>query len=191
MVLPRSVSKLGEEITRSNNNTIEKLRTTSVYFSSQYINLYPTMSLQENIEYFSGGKLKQEDTVFEREYLLQYLKLDDIKNNLVESYSQGERKRASILLGLLLSPKLLLIDEPIAYLDELNQVKVISLLADYVMSTQSSVVLVSHDLLTILPNSRVLEIKNNKIVNDIIATKDYCEDLKEQFLSKKSIEIQG
>ncbi len=183
------INILGEEIRPSNLSLIEKLRSQLVYYSSQYINLYPSMNLIENINYFSTNKKEEHQNFYSLNYLLQYLSLDDIKNQLVENYSQGEKKRASILLGLLLSPKIMLIDEPTANLDELNKRKIINLLTEYVMSTNASVLAVTHDLLSIIPNSRIIEIENNRITKDLIATHKYCAKLKEQYLSKKIVKI--
>ncbi len=181
-----SIRILGEEILSSNFTAIDKLRSHSVYYSSQYINLYPSMTLIENINYFTVNK-KSKQSFYDTNHLLQYLSLDDIKNQLVENYSQGEKKRATMLLGLVLSPRIMLIDEPTANLDELNKRKIISLFVEYVMGTNASVLAVTHDLLSVIPNSRILEIEDNKIGKDMIATTEFCNKLKEQYLSKKDV----
>ncbi|HUT82732.1 MAG TPA: ATP-binding cassette domain-containing protein [Candidatus Bathyarchaeia archaeon] len=181
-----SITVFDEEITSTNRSIIDKIRSQKMYYSSQYINLYPSMSLIENINYFTFNKKEQQNN-YELDYLLQYLLLDNIKNQLVENYSQGEKKRASILLGLLLSPEIMLVDEPTANLDEINKNRVLNLLAEHVMKTKASVLAVTHDLLSILPNSRVIHIENNKIASDTIVTQKYCDNLKELYFNKKLV----
>ncbi|NHK32225.1 MAG: ATP-binding cassette domain-containing protein [Asgard group archaeon] len=180
-----SLTVLGEVVDSTNRIRIDLLRSSSLFFSSQYINLYPSMSLLENIDFFKNREPNNSFSFNSLNFLLSYLSLDDIKNQLVENYSEGEKKRASILLGLTLEPQLLLVDEPTANLDEINKRKVMKLLADYVMNTNASVLAVTHDLLSIIPNSRLLEIENNAISKDIIVTTNFYSKVKDLYLSKK------
>ena len=50
-------------------------------------------------------------------YYLNYFELNEKKDNLIESYSQGMRQKISVISSILHAPKLLLVDEPLIGLD--------------------------------------------------------------------------
>ncbi|MHA1865781.1 MAG: ATP-binding cassette domain-containing protein [Candidatus Heimdallarchaeaceae archaeon] len=181
-----SVKVLGKNFCHSNLSNIEKLRSHSLYYSSQYINLYPSKTLTQNIVLFSSKKeFQRKRGIYDLEFLLNYLSLADIQHQPVETYSQGERKRASILLGLLSEPKLMLLDEPTANLDELNKRKVMKLIAEYVMSSNTTAIIVTHDLLSIVPNSTIIEFRDKNISKRKIITPEIYKKLKDSYLDKK------
>ncbi|MCF2142816.1 MAG: ATP-binding cassette domain-containing protein [Candidatus Heimdallarchaeota archaeon] len=183
-----SLELFGKVISSSNQSLVEKVRAQKMYYLSQYVNLYPSMTLDENLNYFLNvHKTQKERAFYEKDFLLHFLTLDEITYQDVAKFSLGERKRASFLLGLLQAPEILLLDEPTANLDEMNKHKVMSLLVDYIMGTGASAIVVTHDLLSLIPNSRVIMLENGKIARERIATKEFCTKIKDQFLSKKRI----
>ncbi|MHA1629913.1 MAG: ATP-binding cassette domain-containing protein [Candidatus Heimdallarchaeota archaeon] len=183
-----SLELFGKAISSSNQSLVEKVRAQKMYYLSQYVNLYPSMTLDENLNYFLNvHKTQKERAFYEKDFLLHFLTLDEITDQDVAKFSLGERKRASFLLGLLQAPEILLLDEPTANLDEMNKHKVMSLLVDYIMGTGASAIVVTHDLLSLIPNSRVIMLENGKITRERIATKEFCTKIKDQFLSKKRI----
>ncbi|MHA1878874.1 MAG: ATP-binding cassette domain-containing protein, partial [Candidatus Heimdallarchaeota archaeon] len=183
-----SLELFGKAISSSNQSLVEKVRAQKMYYLSQYVNLYPSMTLDENLNYFLNvHKTQKERAFYEKDFLLHFLTLDEITDQDVAKFSLGERKRASFLLGLLQAPEILLLDEPTANLDEMNKHKVMSLLVDYIMGTGASAIVVTHDLLSLIPNSRVIMLENGKIARERIATKEFCTKIKDQFLSKKRI----
>ena len=63
----------------------------------------------------------------------------------VERLSTGERQRLALLRALVLHPKVLLLDEPTANLDQLNAHKLTELVKTYAQSEPAAVIWVSHD----------------------------------------------
>ncbi|OPY22489.1 MAG: putative ABC transporter ATP-binding protein [Methanomethylovorans sp. PtaU1.Bin073] len=64
-------------------------------------------------------------------------------------FSGGQRQRLMIALSMLLSPQLIIADEPTTALDATVQSKIINLLKDTVQQKQTSMLVISHDLHTI------------------------------------------
>lgn len=63
----------------------------------------------------------------------------------VSRLSSGERQRLGLLRALVKKPKVLLLDEPTANLDETNVQRVESFLLDYLQTQQAGALWVSHD----------------------------------------------
>jgi putative ABC transport system ATP-binding protein len=77
--------------------------------------------------------------------LSEKLGLSDRLKNYPSQLSFGERKRALIGMVLCKEPRLVLVDEPTANLDELNSRRVLELLDDFRKSHNSMVIVTTHD----------------------------------------------
>ncbi|MFW2404510.1 MAG: ABC transporter ATP-binding protein [Gammaproteobacteria bacterium] len=74
--------------------------------------------------------------------------------------SQGERQRAAICRALITEPSLLLADEPTGNLDPGNKGRVLDILFDYVVSTGTTLITVTHDHDLISRFDRVLDFRD-------------------------------
>jgi peptide/nickel transport system ATP-binding protein len=70
-------------------------------------------------------------------------------NSCPYEFSGGQRQRIMIALSMLLSPELIIADEPTTALDATVQLKIIELLKDVVQKKYTSMLVISHDLHTI------------------------------------------
>ena len=88
---------------------------------------YRMLSVRENLEYIGAlrGVAGLKDRV---DYLLDELDLRQYERSNVGRLSRGNTQKLAIALALVHSPKVLLLDEPLNYLDIPTQEKVISML---------------------------------------------------------------
>lgn len=88
---------------------------------------YRMLSVRENLEYI-GALRGVSDAKGRTDYLLDELDLREYERSNVGRLSRGNTQKLAIALALIHSPKVLLLDEPLNYLDIPTQEKVIGLL---------------------------------------------------------------
>lgn len=87
------------------------------YVSQNIRSFFLNLSLEKNINFFLGH---QEGILCDeyKNHLLRGFNLLEHKETKVSNMSSGQVKKLSIIRGLLLKPKLLLLDEPFTFLDK-------------------------------------------------------------------------
>ncbi len=88
---------------------------------------YRMLSVRENLEYIAALR-GVEDVKGRTDFLLDELDLRQYEKSNVGRLSRGNTQKLAIALAIVHSPKVLLLDEPLNYLDIPTQEKVISLL---------------------------------------------------------------
>ena len=125
--------------------------------SKEYANLVDYKERKENISYiFQDLVLKEDLTVFENIKLfkkdyneneiincLKEVGIEKLINRKINTLSGGQKQRVGIARCFYLKPKIIVADEPTAFLDEENKIIVLSLLKK--LSKDSLVILVSHE----------------------------------------------
>jgi ABC-2 type transport system ATP-binding protein len=121
---------------------------------------YLTLSVRENLEYM-GALRGVPDLRTRVDYLLEFLELAQYQNSKVSALSRGNRQKLALALAVIHSPNILLLDEPLNYLDIPTQEKAISLLGSV-----DATLLVSTHIMSIAERltSKALIITRGKIV---------------------------
>ncbi len=121
--------------------------------SVHYVAQKPVMlagSVEDNYRQpFALGSVLEGPT-YSRQFAEQYMKILDLPLELLEQNAQtlsgGEASRVALIRALLIEPTVLLLDEPTAYLDGDNRIKVMQLISQWVQEKPGrAVIMVSHD----------------------------------------------
>lgn len=98
---------------------------------------------------------------------LQSCQLEEISERSLNTLSGGERQRAWIALAMAQQPRLMLLDEPVTFLDLSHQLEIMDLVADQNKSEGTTVVTVLHDLnLAALYCERLIALRAGRIYVD-------------------------
>lgn len=116
-----------------------------ICYVPQDIALYPALTGRQNLQFWAeayglSGKRERARV----DYLLELFALKDKAKKRVETYSGGMKRRLNMAAALVIMPKLLLLDEPTAGVDEAS----VAVMLDAVKRLAqggAAVVLISHD----------------------------------------------
>ncbi|MCH2543828.1 MAG: ATP-binding cassette domain-containing protein [Candidatus Atelocyanobacterium sp. ALOHA_A2.5_9] len=124
------------------------------------------MSVNEDLSY--AQKLQNISKAEINQRLQKWKSRLSIPNQWLERYeselSLGQRQIIGITRGLIIEPKILLLDEPTSSLDSLKANQIIKLLTNITQYTQTAIVIVSHDLEVVKSFSKyILKLEQGKI----------------------------
>lgn len=142
--------KFGEEETVLMNEIRRaEIRNQAIGFIFQKHLLLPQLSVIDNIllpVIASKTEGKAHDFLPRAEMLLEKTGLIDKRNKLPEQLSVGESQRIAVVRALILSPSIILADEPTGSLDKRNAEQTISTIVTLAEENTSAVVLVTHNI---------------------------------------------
>ena len=136
----------GIDITGLNDAKRVALRRQTIGVVYQFHHLLPEFSAEENVALpaILGGQTVATSTQLARQ-LLDQVGLGHRFDHRPGELSGGERQRVAIARALAGHPKVLLMDEPTGNLDETTADQVLAMLLDLSETTQTSLVIVTHD----------------------------------------------
>lgn len=142
-----------------NDHELTNYRRDKIGFVFQFYNLIPSLTALENVAIavqLSGNGQHA------KEYL-QQVGLTKRLNNFPNQMSGGEMQRVSIARALSKKPKLLLCDEPTGALDSKTSMKIMKILQEISKSTETAVVMVTHNPKFEDYADRVIRLKDGQI----------------------------
>lgn len=90
---------------------------------------YPTLSVRENLEYI--GAIRSTENLEDRiDELVNTLAISEYMEMRVSSLSRGNRQKVAVALSLIHRPEIMVMDEPLNYLDIPTQENLISLFSE-------------------------------------------------------------
>jgi ABC-2 type transport system ATP-binding protein len=115
----------------------------------EYLSLYYNFSAEDNALFFGRGfGLSDQEIKSRCKEIMSILGLVDEEFRIkpIKKLSGGERKRVSIMVGLINQPEVLFLDEPTTGLDPHLRIEVLNFLKEINERLKTTILLVSHDL---------------------------------------------
>jgi putative ABC transport system ATP-binding protein len=156
----------GERVDDFKPEKLAELRNKRIGFIFQSFNLLPRLSVAKNIERpMMYGQIPKPQRRLRIEEVLDKVGLLEKKDAMPLELSGGQQQRVAIARALVMTPALILADEPTGALDSKTSAKVMSELQQINRDTQTTMILVTHDEKTASYAHRIIKVQDGLINN--------------------------
>lgn len=156
----------GQEVSRLDDEAISTVRNRKIGFIFQSFHLLPRLTVLENVLLpLRFTREPKPDVDARARELLARVGLSDRSDHRPTQLSGGQMQRAAIARALILSPALLLADEPTGNLDSKSAATVLELL-DELHEQGQTIVLVTHDNDIASHAPRHVRLRDGKVESD-------------------------
>ncbi len=141
---------------------IHKKENISIGYVTQHANFIEELTIEENL-LLATYKKKNILNIYE---IAEEFNCLHILKKKPKNLSGGEKQRINIIRGIILNPKLLILDEPTSSLDYDNKFNIVNYLNNIQTKKELTIVLVTHDLeiLENISNKKVFKISNKHLL---------------------------
>jgi putative ABC transport system ATP-binding protein len=147
---------------------LTELRRTHIGFVFQFFNLLPSLTAEENVTLPAVIAKRHDPAIRDRaRELLGRVGLSNRIDHLPAELSGGQQQRVSIARALLLSPELVLADEPTGNLDTKSSREVLRVLRELNTEEGHTIVMVTHDAAVAATADRVIFLRDGKIAGEV------------------------
>jgi putative ABC transport system ATP-binding protein len=144
------------------------LRRDHIGFVFQFFNLLPSLTAEENVTLPAVIAKRHDPAIRERaRMLLERVGLGDRMDHLPAELSGGQQQRVSIARALLLSPELVLADEPTGNLDSRASGGVLRVLRELNDEEGHTIVMVTHDPAAAATADRVIFLRDGRVAGEV------------------------
>src|SRR5690606_33041709 len=163
----------GENIIELDNNQLRSYQK-NIGMVFQDYNLLSNLTVLQNIALpLKLAKVKKEVREKEARKVLEFVNLSEEENSYPSQLSGGMKQRVAIARAIITKPKILLLDEVTSALDQETANVIIKLLKKINYDLGITILLVSHDLLTVKKLCEYVFVLNDgKIVDELELTSD-------------------
>jgi ABC-type lipoprotein export system ATPase subunit len=137
----------GQNIAKFRDNKLSRFRNRTIGFVFQFFYLQPFLNVQTNVEVPGMfARVKRSERMARSRELARLVGLGDRLQHLPRELSGGQMQRAAVARALQNNPPVLLADEPTGNLDRTNALAIFRMFKDIRDATQTTVVVVTHDI---------------------------------------------
>jgi putative ABC transport system ATP-binding protein len=156
----------GVDIHKMKDDDKSKMRRETMGFVFQFYNLIPNLSVEENIllPVVMDGK-NPKDYEAKLVEILEIVGLSDKRKALPRQLSGGQQQRVSIARAVIMSPSLLLADEPTGNLDSVSTKEVMELFTKLNKEKGITIIQVTHSHETAKYGNRIVKLKDGIVSN--------------------------
>lgn len=154
-----------KEILKLNDDALSTLRSEFVGFVFQQFNLINKLTVLENIllpTIYAQKKFTQ-DPEEKAQYLIERFNLKGKENSFPNKISGGQQQRVAIARALIMSPKLILADEPTGNLDTKTGDEIMKLFKELNKEEKMTVLIVTHEPDIAKQTERIIKIRDGKV----------------------------
>ncbi len=130
-------------LTDSDRGISVPVRERGIGYVPQDLALFPHLSVRQNIVY--GLRRTADGSPFSLAHVLEVMEIQDLITRKITALSGGEKQRVALARALVAAPRLLLLDEPLASLDQKLKTRILPYLARIRTEFKLPMLYVTHD----------------------------------------------
>lgn len=156
-----------KDINKLKEKDMAKLRRKDIGFVFQFYNLVQNLTVEENIMLpviMDGKKVK--DYKDRLEMILKIVGLENKRKALPNQLSGGQQQRVSIARAIILTPSIILADEPIGNLDSKSGKEVMKLFKEINEKEKITILQVTHSEEAAKYGNRIIKLKDGNIIEE-------------------------
>jgi len=142
------------------------LRRNDVGFIFQSYNLFPVLTVLENVEYPLALKgIRYHDRIEKAKRCIREVGLEGLENRMPNTLSGGQQQRVAVARALVTEPRIIFADEPTANLDASTAEKLLLLFRELNERNETTFIFSSHDPRVLKFADRVIVLADGRLAN--------------------------
>ena len=159
------VYAFGHELNKLSEAEITRFRSRNVGFIFQEFNLFPTLTVAENIAVpLRIQGISATKAISRAREMLAHVGIPEKENERPMRLSGGQQQRVAIARALVHNPSLIICDEPTSALDSISGKQIMELLRDIANAGGRTVIVVTHDSRIYNYADRIAEMEDGRIL---------------------------